>query len=60
MARWHRAEVENMWLRHADENAKRKDEKEKGRGEGGGGSRTDTAVDGNTKITGRSCSKAPM
>ena len=43
MASWHRAEVEKSWLRHANEDAKKKGEKENGGGEGG--SRTDTAVD---------------
>ena len=31
-ARWHRAEAEKSWLRHAKQDAKKNGEKEKGRG----------------------------
>ena len=47
-ARWHSADVENSWLRHANDDGKKKveEEKEGGGGERGGeGSHTDTAVD---------------
>ena len=34
MAKWHRADGEKIWLRHANEDAKKKGEKEKGGGRG--------------------------
>ena len=42
MARWHKVDVENSWLRHANEDAKKKGGQEKGRGAGSG---TGTGVD---------------